>query len=253
MASSSVNSTALSSEVQNVMEEATLCVPTPHCFLCPILTQVMNDPVATCDGHVYEREAIERWLARNDKSPMTNLPLPDRRLFPQPALKKAIQEYASMKPSMARRNLEQKSLEEAVKILEEECIEGKQASARSEKVWRNRVLLAEQRASKAEQELEVAKAARQKAEEALQKTEEALASISKYAARHCHSGAVGPMNDTDPSTSRVIDPSSVIRVSGTEAESDDYRALPRYMKIEGSWIEMGTGRRCSAEELSRSR
>lgn len=39
---------------------------------CPITQQVLVDPVQAEDGHVYERQALERWLARKRTSPMTN-------------------------------------------------------------------------------------------------------------------------------------------------------------------------------------
>lgn len=35
----------------------------PHDFLCPITLERMSDPVEAADGHVYERSAIEEWLA----------------------------------------------------------------------------------------------------------------------------------------------------------------------------------------------
>eukprot|EP00036_Acanthoecidae_sp_10tr_P002874 CAMPEP_0182948250 /NCGR_PEP_ID=MMETSP0105_2-20130417/59662_1 /TAXON_ID=81532 ORGANISM="Acanthoeca-like sp., Strain 10tr" /NCGR_SAMPLE_ID=MMETSP0105_2 /ASSEMBLY_ACC=CAM_ASM_000205 /LENGTH=730 /DNA_ID=CAMNT_0025088539 /DNA_START=72 /DNA_END=2264 /DNA_ORIENTATION=- len=45
----------------------------PPQFLCPILSDVMADPVIAMDGHTYERAAIEAWFQRSDRSPMTNL------------------------------------------------------------------------------------------------------------------------------------------------------------------------------------
>jgi DNA-binding beta-propeller fold protein YncE len=48
----------------------------PPQFLCPILQDVMEDPVMAMDGHTYEREAIEAWFRQSDRSPMTNLPIP---------------------------------------------------------------------------------------------------------------------------------------------------------------------------------
>ena len=39
----------------------------PAEYLCPITQDVMVDPVSTCDGHTYERAAIERWLLQNSK------------------------------------------------------------------------------------------------------------------------------------------------------------------------------------------
>lgn len=62
---------------------------------CPITQMVMVDPVCTCDGHTYERKAIEDWFranARNTRSPSTNLPLANKKLTPNHALKKVIQD-----------------------------------------------------------------------------------------------------------------------------------------------------------------
>jgi hypothetical protein len=42
-------------------------------FLCPILQEVMDDPVIAMDGNTYERSAIGAWFQRSDRSPMTNL------------------------------------------------------------------------------------------------------------------------------------------------------------------------------------
>jgi TPR repeat protein len=45
-------------------------------FICPITQELPIDPVIAMDGKVYERKAIEQWIARgNGKSPMTNLPM----------------------------------------------------------------------------------------------------------------------------------------------------------------------------------
>lgn len=46
-----------------------------------------DDPVRAADGRAYERSAIELWLTKNDTSPMTNEPMPHKRLVPDPELK----------------------------------------------------------------------------------------------------------------------------------------------------------------------
>lgn len=45
--------------------------PLPDSFYCPILCELMTDPVITKEGITYEREAIEHWIEHNGKSPMT--------------------------------------------------------------------------------------------------------------------------------------------------------------------------------------
>jgi len=60
---------------------------------CPILLQIMTDPVMCTDGFSYEREAIEKWLQFSNRSPMTNLELMSKCLYPDKKLKTAIQRY----------------------------------------------------------------------------------------------------------------------------------------------------------------
>ena len=52
-------------------------------FTCSITTELFFDPVTAEDGHLYERSAIEEWIARpgQPKSPKTNVPM-GRRLTP---------------------------------------------------------------------------------------------------------------------------------------------------------------------------
>jgi len=59
-------------------------------FLCPITREIMNDPVICCDGHTYEREAIDMWLKSNSRSPKTNQPLHSRILIPNHAMRNSI-------------------------------------------------------------------------------------------------------------------------------------------------------------------
>ena len=47
----------------------------------------MRDPVTTCDGHAFERVAIERWLESHRTSPMTGALLETRALAPAIALR----------------------------------------------------------------------------------------------------------------------------------------------------------------------
>ena len=68
--------------------------PPPTEFLCPITQELMSDPVSTCDGHTYERAAIERWLSRHVTSPLTGAALPSKALVPNISLRKLIQERA---------------------------------------------------------------------------------------------------------------------------------------------------------------
>jgi hypothetical protein len=61
----------------------------PPQFLCPILHEVMVDPVMAADGYTYEREAIETWYRQRDTSPMTNQIIPPT-LIPNIGVKQQI-------------------------------------------------------------------------------------------------------------------------------------------------------------------
>ena len=63
----------------------------PPQFLCPITGEVMRDPVTTCDGHAFERVAIERWLKAHRTSPMTGVALETTALTPAIALRQLIE------------------------------------------------------------------------------------------------------------------------------------------------------------------
>eukprot|EP00946_MAST-07B_sp_MAST-7B-sp1_P000103 g103.t1 len=67
----------------------------PPLFLCPLSQQLMSDPVQLVDGKTYERANVEFWLASGNRvSPLPpHAPLSTLALFPNIALKKAIDEY----------------------------------------------------------------------------------------------------------------------------------------------------------------
>jgi len=66
----------------------------PISFKCPLTGQVMRDPVATCDGQVFERVAIESWSRHGHRtSPMTGMELEAFTVTPQPALRAAIEAF----------------------------------------------------------------------------------------------------------------------------------------------------------------
>jgi hypothetical protein len=65
----------------------------PPSFMCPISHEIMHDPVSCADGHSYERDQIERWLAGNSKSPLTGALLPTKDVTSNHALCNLIQEW----------------------------------------------------------------------------------------------------------------------------------------------------------------
>ena len=54
---------------------------------------VFTDPVVCCDGHTYEKSAIEAWFRTNETSPMTNEKLETKNLLPNIALRNSIMEW----------------------------------------------------------------------------------------------------------------------------------------------------------------
>jgi len=93
---------------------------TPRAFMCPITHELMRDPVSTVDGHVYERSAIEAWfLLGHRKSPMTGAPLPNDVLRHEPALRRAINEYGSLRPRFEKLETDCLSLHDNVAHLQD--------------------------------------------------------------------------------------------------------------------------------------
>ncbi len=69
----------------------------PNEFLCPITEELFQDPVMTCDGHTYERAAIEAWLKNHDTSPTTNSHLANKNLMPNTVLKNLVKSFKESK------------------------------------------------------------------------------------------------------------------------------------------------------------
>ena len=63
----------------------------PDDALCPLTLDVLVDPVMTSDGSRYEREAIEAWFGRGNRtSPLTNERVESTALLPNVALRRLI-------------------------------------------------------------------------------------------------------------------------------------------------------------------
>ncbi|XAR52175.1 Ubiquitin--protein ligase [Bertholletia excelsa] len=79
-------------------------------FYCPITGDIMVDPVETPTGHIFERDAIEKWLtAGNSSCPLTMMPLNRSLLRSNKTLRESIEEWknrntmimiASLKPKV---------------------------------------------------------------------------------------------------------------------------------------------------------
>ena len=67
-------------------------------FHCPVTRALMVAPVASADGHVYDRIGIQGWFDRGfSTSPLSNVALPHLGLLPLPAFKSAIAEFIDWK------------------------------------------------------------------------------------------------------------------------------------------------------------
>ncbi|KAL9237341.1 hypothetical protein vseg_011902 [Gypsophila vaccaria] len=73
--------------------------PLPAHFICPLCKEVMDDPYVAADGYTYNRAAIEKWLAENNTSPTTNLPLPHKFIMPNYTILEAIKQWKSNQPT----------------------------------------------------------------------------------------------------------------------------------------------------------
>ena len=62
----------------------------PHQYQCPISLQLMADPVIMNDGHYYDSSSLMEWLEISNRSPMTNLVIPDIKIRHDLALKEEI-------------------------------------------------------------------------------------------------------------------------------------------------------------------
>src|SRR5580658_7088678 len=49
---------------------------------CPISKQIIRNPVVASDGYIYECNEIESWLKSHSTSPVTNLQLTSKSLYP---------------------------------------------------------------------------------------------------------------------------------------------------------------------------
>ncbi|CAF1296805.1 unnamed protein product [Adineta ricciae] len=56
-------------------------------LVCPITLEIFRNPVKATDGHIYEREAIEKWIVDHGTSPITRETLKINELIPQNELK----------------------------------------------------------------------------------------------------------------------------------------------------------------------
>jgi len=65
----------------------------PQPFVCPVTLELLHDPVTTPYGHTYERSALFEHLQHWQSDPLTKQPLTIEQVFPNFALRQALEEY----------------------------------------------------------------------------------------------------------------------------------------------------------------
>jgi len=68
-------------------------VEVPQEYLCPITYVIMTDPVFDCNGHTYERSAIEEWFGKSYMSPITHSRVTNKNLTPNILLRGQISDF----------------------------------------------------------------------------------------------------------------------------------------------------------------
>ena len=68
-------------------------VEVPQEYLCPITYVMMTDPVFDCNGHTYERSAIEEWFGKSWMSPITHSRVTNKNLTPNILLRGQISDF----------------------------------------------------------------------------------------------------------------------------------------------------------------
>ena len=86
------------SKLSKSQQENASRVSIPDGFICPITQDVMKDPGMLLDGHSYERAAIQDWLQKSDRSPLTNDILPSRTMLDNFALRASIEAFRKSNP-----------------------------------------------------------------------------------------------------------------------------------------------------------
>ena len=82
-------------------------------FTCPITSEIIKEPVTSKYGHLFEKHAIEQWIDKNHKCPMTQKPLERTDLFAQFAVKSAIEQYVKLNDSINKGKVNFNKIEES--------------------------------------------------------------------------------------------------------------------------------------------
>jgi len=88
-------------------------------LLCPIMQEIMTDPVSLLCGHSFERQGIADWLQGRNTCPVCRTVLPTKRLQTNYGLRGAIEAYLKKQPHLAARKREEKDFRMAVRVFAE--------------------------------------------------------------------------------------------------------------------------------------
>ena len=104
-----------------IIRQQSLQVPEPEALdlMCGITQDLLEDPVVTCDGHTYSRLAIERWLQASNKSPMTNIILSNKVLYPNLFAQKHVIKYKRKLGLKLIELIERKETDQVIGLLDD--------------------------------------------------------------------------------------------------------------------------------------
>ena len=95
-------------ETSTIVDLGDFCT-IPQDYLCSISQHIIEDPVRTTDGFIFDRKAIERWYRIRKSSPLTGLPVQDTTLRSDEVLATSIKSWVRAEdvieslPSMPKR------------------------------------------------------------------------------------------------------------------------------------------------------
>ncbi len=92
-------------------------------LICPIIQEMMTDPVVAADGHSYERAAIAQWIETRGArtlSPMTGVRLAHLELQDNFVLRSVIEHAQQSSHARSQRQLTQQDLMLAIELREQE-------------------------------------------------------------------------------------------------------------------------------------
>jgi len=130
----------------------------PPSFICPISTEIMNDPVILVEtGTTYDRKYIEQWLQNNNTDPSTGLQLTSKEVLHVLALKNAIEEWKEdMKKKKEKKDAKERmkaQMDDHEKVEEAEKIDIPEIVEISERVHHGLTTMSQEKVKAMEEQL----------------------------------------------------------------------------------------------------